>query len=89
MGLAAGLAIANSFVLIALIYFYTKIARRTRATYSVGLSFFALFLLLNNLLTVFAYTSMAPLFGEGALPYLSVIGAFQLAGLSVLLWQTV
>ncbi len=89
MDLATGLAFVNSVILVALIFFYAKISVRTRATYSVGLAIFASFLLLHNLLTIFAYVSMAPVFGAGALPFLSAIGAFELAGLIVLLRMTV
>ena len=88
MGTAIGFALANSLVLIALIYLYSRIALKTGATYSVGLALFAGLLLLHNLLTVFAYVSMAPLFGEDALPFLSGIGAFEFGGLLVLLKLT-
>jgi hypothetical protein len=45
-------------------------------------------LLLQNLLTAFAYGTMSPLFGTDALPYLSVIGGTELAGLLALLRMT-
>jgi uncharacterized membrane protein len=88
MGAAVGLALANSLVLIGLIYLYARIAMKTRATYSVGLAVFAGLLLLHNLLTVFAYATMAPLFGTDALPFLSGIGALEFGGLLVLLKLT-
>jgi len=88
MGAAIGLALANSFVLIGLIYLYSRIAVKTRATYSVGLAVFAGLLLMHNLLTVFAYAMMAPFFGQGALPFLSGIGALEFGGLLVLLKLT-
>jgi hypothetical protein len=84
MDLAIGLALANSALLLGLIYLYSRIAIRTRAMYPVGLALFGSFLLLHNLLTIFAYASMAPLFGVDALPYLSAIGALEFAGLIVL-----
>jgi hypothetical protein len=88
MGAAVGFALANSAILVGLIYLYSKIAAKTRATYPVGLAIFAGLLLLQNLLTVFAYVTMAPLFGEDALPYLSGIGVLELGGLVVLLRLT-
>lgn len=88
MGLAVGLALANSAILAGLIFLYSRIAVKTRATYSVGLAVFAGLLLLNNLLTVFAYVTMSPLFGVEALPYLSGIGALEFGGLLVLLKMT-
>ena len=89
MYVAIGLSTANSVILIGLIYLYAKIAAKARASYSIGLAVFAGLLLMHNLLTVFAYTSMAPFFGAGALPYLSGIGALELAGLIVLMRMTV
>lgn len=88
MELAVGLALANSAILIGLAYLYSRIAVKTRAMYSMGLAVFAGLLLLHNLLTVFAYAAMAPLFGADALPYLSGIGALEFGGLLVLLRLT-
>ena len=88
MGAAIIFAFANSVVLIGLIYLYARIAVKTRATYSVGLAVFAGLLLMNNLLTVFAYAAMAPLSGQDALPFLSGIGALEFAGLLILLKLT-
>jgi uncharacterized membrane protein len=88
MWTATGLALANSVILVGLIYLYGRIAVRTKATYSIGLALFAGLLLTHNLLTVFAYMSMAPLFGADALPYLSGIGALEFGGLCVLLRMT-
>jgi hypothetical protein len=88
MYLAVGLALANSAILIGLVYLYARIAAKTRAMYSVGLSVFAGLLLMHNLLTVFAYAAMAPFFGVDALPYLSGIGALEFGGLLVLLRLT-
>lgn len=89
MLLAIGLAGANSMVLLGLIYLYARIALRTKAAYSIGLAVFALLLLSHNLLTIFAYLAMAPLFGAEALPFLSGIGALEFGGLLVLLKLTV
>jgi len=89
MVLAVGLALANSAILLGLMYVYSRIAVRTKAAFSFGLLLFAGLLLLHNLLTVFAYVAMAPLFGEDALPYLSGIGALELGGLLVLLKLTI
>lgn len=89
MILAIGLAGLNSAILVTLIYLFGRIAVKTRASYSLGLVFFSGLLLLHNLLTAFAYGTMSPLFGSEALPYLSAIGAAELAGLVVLLKQTI
>ena len=74
----------NVVLLVALLYFYARIAVRSRAAHSIGLMFFALLLLANSALTVFAYVTMAPFFGTEALPYLSTISVLEFVGLSVL-----
>lgn len=88
MLIAIGLATANSCILLGLVYLYSKIALKTRASYSFGLIIFALLLLSHNLMTIFAYTAMSPLFGADALPFLSAIGALEFAGLGVLFRMT-
>jgi hypothetical protein len=88
MYVAIGIAGINSVILIGLMYLYAKIAIKSRAANSIGLCFFATMLLLQNLLTAFAYGTMSPLFGSDALPYLSVIGGAELAGLLALLKMT-
>lgn len=75
----------NAGVLVALLYFYTRIAVKSRAAHSVGMMFFALLLLSNSLLTVYSYSTMAPFFGSEALPYLSVISVLEFFGLAALL----
>lgn len=88
MMLAVGLASVNSAILLALLFLYGKMALRTKAMYAWGLLVFALLLLGHNLLTIFAYVSMAPLFGSEALPFLSAMAAFELGGLIVLMKMT-
>lgn len=88
MLVAIGLATVNSAILLGLIYVYAKISVRTHATYPAGLVIFASLLLLQNLITAIAYATMSPVFGVEALPYLSGMGAAELAGLTVLLWMT-
>jgi len=89
MYLAIGFACVNSAILLGLVFLYAKIFVRSRAFYAIGMSFFGMMLLLQNLLTAFAYGTMSPLFGPDALPYLSAIGGTELAGLVVLLRMTV
>jgi hypothetical protein len=89
MEVAAVLAGANVMVVMGLIYFYGRIALRSGAVYAVGLVIFALLLLSHDLLTVFAYVTMSPLFGAEAMPFLVGISGLELAGLLVLLKMTV
>lgn len=74
----------NVALLLALLYFYVRIAIRSRATHSVGLTFFAVLLLAQSVLTVYSYATMAPFFGSEALPYLSTISVLEFVGLAVL-----
>ena len=79
----------NAGVLVALLYFYVRIAFRSRAAHSLGMTFFALLLLANSLVTVYSYFAMSPYIGSEALPYLSVISVLEFFGLVVLLKVTV
>jgi hypothetical protein len=84
MDLALIFAVLNAIVLIVLLAIYGRIAFKSKAAYSVGLVVFAVFLLGQNLMTVFAYVTMDQFFGSGALPALSGISALEFVGLLVL-----
>ena len=84
MILTVSLASINSVLLLILLLLYGRIVIKSRATYAVGLMIFALLLLAQNLLSVFAFVA-EPFFDTGALPYLSGISALELGGLIVLL----
>ena len=84
MDLAVVFAVLNIIVLVVLLSLYGKIALKSRAAHSLGLVVFALFLLAQNLVTVSAYLTMSPLFGQSALPALSGISALEFVGLVVL-----
>jgi len=75
----------NACLLVALLYFYARIAIRSRAAHSFGMMFFALLLLANSALTAYSYAAMSPFFGSEALPYLSVISVLEFFGLAILL----
>jgi hypothetical protein len=75
----------NSALLLVLLYFFARIAVRSRASHSIGLVFFALLLLANSALTAYSYATMAPFFGAEALPLLSTMSVLEFVGLAVLL----
>ncbi|MGD0636729.1 MAG: hypothetical protein ABSA72_01645 [Nitrososphaerales archaeon] len=79
----------NALILVALLYFYARIAVKSKAAHSVGMMFFALLLLANSLLTVYSYSAMSPFFGSEALPYLSAISVLEFFGLAALLKITI
>lgn len=84
MDIAVVFATLNSIILLSLLVIYGRIAGKTRASYSVGLMIFAVFLLAQNLATIYSYVDMAPFFEPQALPFLSSISALEFVGLLVL-----
>ncbi len=88
MDLAVLFSGLNTLVLAGLIYIYARIVQRTHSAYTGGMLFFATFLLTQNLLTAYAYTSMPSFFGEAILPYLFGISLLEFAGLTALLRTT-
>ena len=85
MLLTVALSSINSILLVVLLILYGKIVLKTRAVHAIGLMLFALLLLAQNLLSVFAYVAMEPFFSSESLPYLLGIGALELASLAILL----
>lgn len=85
MDAAIVFSVLNAALLLVLLYIFVKIAVRSRASHSIGLTFFTLLLLANSVLTAYSYATMAPFFGKEALPYLSTVSVLEFVGLSVLL----
>lgn len=79
----------NAALLIVLLFIFARIAIRSHASHSIGLTFFAVLLLANSLLTAYGYATMAPFFGTEALPLLSTISVLEFFGLAVLVKITV
>jgi hypothetical protein len=89
MDLSAGISLSNVAILGALLYLYARIYKSSKAIFTVGLMFFAGMLTLHNLIAVYAYFAMAPLYHEALLPYFVAVHAAELAGLAVLLKITI
>lgn len=85
MAVAIVFSALNGALLVVLLLVFAGIAIRSRASHSVGLTFFALLLLANSALTAYSYATMAPFFGREALPYLSTMSVLEFVGLAVLL----
>ncbi len=79
------ISMATIIILSILLYLYAKIYLKTKATFTIGLIFFAGMLVIQNLIVVYAYFSMAPLYAEGLLPYFLLIHIAELAGVASLL----
>ena len=85
MEVAIVFSVFNAAMLLILLYIFARIAVKSHASHSIGLTFFALLLLANSALTAYSYATMAPFFGEGALPFLSTMSVLEFVGLAVLL----
>jgi hypothetical protein len=88
MEISAGVGIVNVVLLIALLTVYAKVYKSTRAVFTIGLMFFAGMLMLHNIIAVYAYFAMQPLYALGLLPYFVVIHIAELAGIAALLKVT-
>ena len=89
MDISSIVSMANVAILVALLVVYGRIYRKTGATFTIGLMVFAGMLMLHNVLAVYGYFAMAPLYSDELLPYFAGIHIAELAGLIALLKVTV
>jgi hypothetical protein len=89
MDLSSIVSMVNMAILVILLVVYANIYRKTRATFTVGLMIFAGMLMLHNMIAVYGYFAMAPLYSDELLPYFIAIHIAELAGLIALLKVTV
>lgn len=89
MDVSSLVSMANVAILVALMVVYGRIYGKTGATFTIGLMVFAGMLMLHNVLAVYAYFAMAPLYSDELLPYFAGIHIAELAGLIALLKVTV
>ncbi len=89
MEVSAAISLVNVALLTGLATIYFKIYSHMRAVFTLGLIFFAGMLLLHNIIAVYAYFAMAPLYNEALLPYFLAIHIAELAGIAALLKITV
>lgn len=88
MDVSSIVSMANVAILVALLSVYARIYSKTGATFTVGLMVFAGMLMLHNVIAVYAYFAMAPLYSDELLPYFVGIHIAELAGLIALLKVT-
>jgi len=88
MALSAGIALVNVALLVALLAIHARIYKNTKAVFTVGLMFFAGLLILHDIIAVYAYFAMEPLYALELLPYFLVVHLAELAGIAVLLKVT-
>ena len=85
IGANAIVASANIAVLIALLVLYARVYRSSKASFTVGLILFATLLMLHNIIAVYGYFIMEPLYAPALVPYFLAIHIAELGGLLVLL----
>jgi hypothetical protein len=84
MSISAAVGLANIAILTAMLIIYARVYKNTRAVFTIGLMFFVSMLMLHNIIAVYAYFAMEPLYAASLLPYFAGIHIAELAGLSVL-----
>ena len=84
MSISAAVGLANIAILTTMLIIYASVYKNTKAVFTVGLMFFVSLLMVHNIIAVYAYLAMEPLYVAGLLPYFVGIHIAELAGLSVL-----
>ena len=77
-------ASANIAVLIALLVLYAKVYKSSKAKFTIGLMLFVSLLMLHNVIAVYGYFMMEPLYAPTLNPYFLAIHVAELGGLLVL-----
>ncbi|MDQ4016578.1 MAG: hypothetical protein M3136_12540 [Thermoproteota archaeon] len=85
MDVSSIVSMVNVVILVMLLAVYANIYRKIRATFTIGLMVFAGMLLLHNIIAIYGYFAMAPLYSDDLLPYFVGIHIAELAGLIALL----
>lgn len=88
MDTSAVVSVANIAILAGLLILYGRMYSNSKAQFTLGLIFFASLLLVQNVIGIYSYVTMAPFFAEAILPYLFAINIAELAGLGGLLKVT-
>lgn len=89
MDVSSIVSMVNTAVLVVLLAVYANIYRKTGATFTIGLIVFASMLMLHNIIAIYGYFAMAPLYSDDLLPFFVGIHIAELAGLIALLKVTV
>jgi hypothetical protein len=89
MDVSSIVSMVNMTILVTLLAVYANIYRKTKATFTIGLMVFAGMLMLHNMIAIYGYIAMAPLYSDDLLPYFVGIHIAELAGLIALLKVTV
>ncbi len=85
MQLTAAISLINIAVLTVLLFVYVRIYKSSKAVFTLGLLFFSIMMVSHNIIAVYAYFAMAPLYSPELHPYILGIHFTELVGLAVLL----
>jgi hypothetical protein len=80
----AVVASANIAVLVALLILYAKVYKSSKANVTIGLMLFVGLLMLHNIIAIYGYFMMEPLYAAALVPYFLAIHVAELAGLVIL-----
>jgi hypothetical protein len=89
MDVSSIVSMANVGILVVLFAVYIKIYTKTKAMFTIGLIVFSAMLMLHNIIAVYGYFAMAPLYSNELLPYFVVIHFAELIGLIALMKVTI
>lgn len=85
LAISIALYSVNAVLFAFLAFVYGRTAMSTRAKYPLGLFIFSVLLLLHSAGTAAAYFFLGPYFLDEAVPYMAVMGSFELVGVLALL----
>jgi uncharacterized membrane protein YgdD (TMEM256/DUF423 family) len=89
MQIIASISFVTIALLIVLLSIYIRIYRKSKAEFTLGLIFFAGMLMLHNVIAIYAYFLMAPLYNVALLPYFVAIHGAEVIGIAALLRVTI
>src|ERR671910_3807717 len=89
MDISSIISMVNTVILVVVLAVYANIYRKKVAIFTIGLMVFAGMLMLHNIIAIYGYFTMAPLYSESLLPFFVGIHIAELAGLLALLKVTV
>ncbi len=89
MDLSSIVSMVNMAILVVLLVVYANIYRKTGATFTIGLIIFASMLMLHNMIAIYGYFAMAPLYSNKFLLCFTWTHVAELAGLMARLKVTV
>jgi len=85
MVLTAVISLINMAILTVLLFIYVRIYISSKAVFTLGLMFFSIMMVSQNIIAVYAYFTMAPLYSPELYPYILGIHFTELVGLAILL----